>query len=91
MTTKTTVAIPSLEVVELETQRLPLSDVSPHEANPKTHTEEQIQVTVKLSAEARATVASWFTQKMQAEILAADKVILVYDSGDLDGEKERVP
>lgn len=36
-------------------------------------------VIVKLPAEARASVASWFTQKMQAGIMKADKVVIVYD------------
>lgn len=44
-------------------------------------------VIVRLPAEARATVASWFKQSAQAEIMAADRVVIVYDSGDLDGEK----
>jgi len=33
----------NMEVAELETQRLPLSSVSPHEANPRTHSDRQIK------------------------------------------------
>jgi hypothetical protein len=35
--------IPAIEVAELETERLPLSDVSPHPDNPRIHTPEQIK------------------------------------------------
>lgn len=34
---------------------------------------------VKLPAEAKVSVASWFTQKMQAGIMKADKIVIVYD------------
>jgi DNA modification methylase len=44
MTTKTAeTATPSLEVAELDIQRLPLSDVSPHPKNARIHTPEQIK------------------------------------------------
>lgn len=44
MTAETTsTAIPALEVAALETERLPLSDVTPHEANPRLHSPEQIK------------------------------------------------
>jgi DNA modification methylase len=36
-------AIDSMEVAELETERLPLSDVSPHPDNPRIHSPEQIK------------------------------------------------
>lgn len=42
-TVPTTTAPPSLEVAELETERLPLSEVTPHPQNARIHTEEQIK------------------------------------------------
>ncbi len=36
-------AVHNLEVAELEIERLPLSEVTPHSKNPNIHTEEQIQ------------------------------------------------
>jgi hypothetical protein len=43
MTTTADKAITSLEVAVLETERLPLSEVSPHPMNARVHTEEQIK------------------------------------------------
>lgn len=40
-------AAQSLEVAELETERLPLSDVSPHSQNPRQHSPEQIKAIEK--------------------------------------------
>jgi len=33
----------TMEIAELETQRLPLSDVSPHPQNPRIHNDRQIE------------------------------------------------
>jgi hypothetical protein len=44
MTTKAAETAPqTLEVAELDLERLPLSEVSPHEANPRLHSPEQIK------------------------------------------------
>jgi hypothetical protein len=51
-----TITAESLEVAELETERLPLSDVSPHPSNARIHTPEQIEA-IKRSVELDGYIA----------------------------------